>query len=71
MHLATLLFKIAVVNVTGVISGSIAKNELEVCSSCGERNLRVALSTAILEAYLAFFDWSVSVTSVSDLNKQH
>lgn len=68
--LAPFFFKIAVVDVTAVISRCVAKNELKVCSSRGERDLRVTFPTAILKAYLTFFNWSISVSSVSDLNKQ-
>lgn len=68
--LAPFFFKIAVVDVTAVISRCIAKNELEVCSSRSERDLRITFPTAILKAYLTFFDWSISVSSVSDLDKQ-
>lgn len=68
--LAPFFFKIAVVDVTSVIPRCIAKNELEVCSSRGERDLRVTFPTAILKAYLTFFNWSISVSSVSDLDKQ-
>lgn len=68
--LAPFFLKIAVVNVTTVISRCITKNKLEVCSSCGECNLRVTFPTAILKAYLTFFNWSISISSVSDLDKQ-
>lgn len=68
--LASFFLKIAVIDITAVISRCIAKNELKVCSSRGERNFSVPFPTAILEAYLTFFYRSVSVPSVSDLDKQ-
>lgn len=66
-YLATLLFEIAIVDIAAVISGCVAENELEIGPRRGKRDLRIPFPATILKAHLAFLDWSVSVTSVSDL----
>lgn len=67
VHLAGFLVKVAVPRVNGVVPGCAAKNELEVGAGRRESNLRVALPTAILKAYLTFFHRPVSVPGVSHL----
>lgn len=67
MYLAVLLVEVAFTWVDGVVHGCITENQLEVGAGGSERDLCVALPTAVLKSYLPFLDGSVSVTRVSHL----
>lgn len=69
-YFAVFLVEIAVVGIDRIVPGRVAENELEVGARRCECDLRVTLPTAILETYLTFFERSVSVTSVSHLQKK-
>jgi len=62
-----LLVKIAIARVDGVVAGCAAENQLKVGAGRSERDLGMALPTAILKSYLPFFHGPVSVTRVSHL----
>lgn len=66
-YLAVLLVEVAFTWVDGVVHGCITENQLEVGAGGSERDLCVALPTAVLKSYLPFLDGSVSVTRVSHL----
>lgn len=69
-YLAVLLVEITVAGIDGVVPGCVSENKLKIGTGCRERDLRVALSTAILKTYLPFFLRSISVTRISHLQKR-
>ena len=66
-HLAVLLVKVALARVAGKVAWADAEDELEVGARRGERDLRVALAAAVLEADLTLLDRPVSVACVFHL----
>jgi len=69
-YFTVLLVKIAIARVDGVVAWCAAENQLKVGAGRGERDLGMALSTAILKSYLPFFHGPVSVTGVSHLQTE-
>lgn len=66
-YLAVFLVEVAVVGIDGIVPRRVAENKLKIGARRRKRDLCVAFSTAILKTYLTFFEWPVSITSVSHL----
>jgi len=69
-YLAMFLVEITVAGINGVVPGCVSKNKLKIGTRRRKRDLRMAFSTAILETYLSFFLWSISITRISHLQKR-
>lgn len=65
-----LLVEITVAGINSVVPGCVSKNELKIGTRRRKRDFRMAFSTAILETYLSFFLWSISITRISHLQKR-